>query len=316
VTFFEITTAMAFDYFARKDVQVAVVETGMGGRLDATNVVTPLLSVITPISIEHTMHLGPDLASIAGEKAGIIKEGRPVLGAGMPEEALEVIARTAKEKGARLTMAADAVTVRRVSQDLSGQKLKVESAENSYGTLTIPLLGTHQLENCAVAVAALEAFESLASVRIPPEIVKDGLARTRWPGRCQVIARDPAIIVDGAHNPGAGKVLAATLKELFRKQPVGLILGMCADKDAREFIRQLAGVAKRCWMVPIRSERSVAAADLATLAAAARLEAAAATLPQALDQAADWARREGGALCVTGSLFLAGEILELKGIPV
>lgn len=155
-TFFEFTTAMAFLYFQRMKIQVAVLETGMGGRLDATNVVTPALSIITTIGLDHMAYLGNTIEKIAAEKAGIIKPGRPVVCGPLKPEALQVIRETAQSRGAPLTVAAEAVNVWRKQETFAGQRVKVESQDHHYGPLTLPLLGTHQLANCAVAVAALE----------------------------------------------------------------------------------------------------------------------------------------------------------------
>ena len=315
-TFFEITTAMAFEHIRRQHARLAVVETGMGGRLDATNVVTPLVSVITAISLEHMAYLGDDLASIAGEKAGIIKEGRPVICARMPEEAAAVVERIARERKAPCVVATDTVSVRRVSQSLAGQKVKIESGAGDYGTALLPLLGRHQLENCATAVAALEIVMEELGRDLDPSTVQAGLAATRWPGRLHVLSEDPVMILDGAHNPGAGQALSATLKELIKRRPLGLVLGMCRDKDAAGFVKQFAGMTKKCWVVPLRTERSLPTQELGEIVRRVGLEAEPVGLSEGLQAAEAWARREGGAVCIAGSLFLVGEVLELKGIEV
>ncbi len=313
-TFFEITTAMAFEHFRRRGVTLVVLETGLGGRLDATNIVTPLLSVITPISLEHTQHLGPDIASIAGEKAGIIKPGRPVVCGEQPDDAAVVFGRTARERGCRLTAASERVAVRRVVQTIEGQRVRIESADVDYGTVDLALLGRHQLGNAALAVAALEEAAALLGPPLAPDAVRRGLEEARWPGRCQLLGWETPTILDGAHNPAGGRVLAETLKDLMKGRPLGLVVGMCSDKDARSFLGNF-GKVRRCWTVPLRTERGVPPADLAALARSAGIGQVevAASLGEALDQSLAWAKAEAGALCVAGSLYLVGEVLELRG---
>ncbi len=311
-TFFELATAMAFDYFRRQAAEIAILETGMGGRLDATNVVIPRVAVITGIGLEHTAHLGPDLESIAREKGGIIKPGIPVVIGPMPEEALSEIQRLAREKRARLIRADQVVSVRRLSQDLAGQKLKIESAAAAYGALTLPLAGAHQAGNAALAIAAAEELAAGSGLDLPETAVKSGLANTLWPARFQVLATAPPLILDGAHNPQGGETFARSLQELLPGRPLGLILGMCADKDLERFLTPFSGRVKRCWAVPLRNERGRTPDEIAAAAARLGWPVEAAALAGALDAATAWARENGGAVCVAGSLFLAGEVLELK----
>jgi len=312
-TFFEFTTAVAFEYFRRQNARMVVAETGMGGRLDATNVVMPLVSVITNISIEHAMYLGPDIASIAREKAGIIKQGRPVVCGELDETALSVTGRIAAERRCLLIEARDAVSVRRVSGGLAGQKIAVASADSDYGTIVMPLLGRHQLENCAIAVAAIEQVIA-AGVSVDVEAVRKGISTVRWPGRCEVLSSSPLMILDGGHNPGAAERLSHTVKELAKKRPVGLIFGMCSDKDVGGFLRPFAGVVKQCWTVTISNERAVPRADLAVAAEAMGWQARAAGLSEALTEAGKWALENNGVVCIAGSLYLVGEVMELRDI--
>ena len=309
-TFFECATAMAFEYFRRAHVQVAVIETGLGGRLDATNVVTPLLSVITRISLEHMQYLGNNLAAIAAEKAGIIKPGRPVVCGRMADEAREVILATARARNARLVDAADTVTIERVSQSLSSQVLRMTSARRSYGRVTLPLPGDYQLENTATVVAALETLEDVLDVEWTDDTIRTGLKRVRWPGRCQLVRNHPPVMVDGAHNPGAAEVLAASLRRLFDRRPIGLVFGICGDKDVAGFLRPLAGLVQRAWAVAIRNERSLAPDEAARAAAGFGIRTEASDVGTAIAEAIRWAGENGGAVCVAGSLFLVGEVLE------
>ncbi len=308
-TFFECGTAMSFEHFRSRGVRVAVIETGMGGRLDATNVILPVVSVITRISLEHTQYLGKDVASIAGEKAGIVKLGRPVVVQAGSDEALGVIRRVAVERQAMLVDAAQEVSVRRVSETWDGQKVSVESQGGFAGTLMLPLLGDHQLENLATVVAVVETLRA-AGLPIPDEAVRGGVAAARWPGRLHVLEREPLMILDGAHNPGGAAVLAAFLKRRLKRAPLGLITGMCSDKDVRETLRSFSGLVRRGWAVPLANERGMPAGELAALARTVLGVAVdEADVRGSVASAREWARECGGAVCIAGSLFLAGEVL-------
>ena len=310
VTFFEFTTALAFEHFRRQKVQIAVVETGMGGRLDATNVVMPLVSVITRIGLEHTAYLGNTIEAIAGEKAGIIKPGRPVVCGATPDEARGVIRTIAGERKAAWTDAAESIVVRRVSQGLENQKVAITGSSQDYGTVCLKLLGRHQLENCATVVAALEAMAACSPLAIPVETIRAGLAEAVWPGRLDVLSVEPPVILDGAHNPDGARALAATVRELFKKRKIGLIWGMCNDKDALGFAKAMGGMVKSCWIVPIDSERNMNPKTLLQIAKTEGWGAVTATLPEARKLAEAWARENDGVVCIAGSLFLAGEVLE------
>ncbi|MBA4388595.1 MAG: bifunctional folylpolyglutamate synthase/dihydrofolate synthase [Verrucomicrobia bacterium] len=308
-TFFECTTAMALDYFAAQGVKLAVLETGMGGRLDATNAVIPVVSVITRISLEHTKYLGTDIPSIAGEKAGIIKKGRPVVCGAMPDDAMEVMRVVASQRHCDMVPAAEAVSIRLISADLAGQKVSVETQEKSYGTVHLPLLGPHQLENLATVVATVDCLNDTVDLGITEDAVRKGVAGTRWPGRMQVLSMHPPIILDGAHNPGAAEVLVATLGSLVKDKPVGLVAGMCNDKDMDAFLKPFTGLVKKAWAVPLKTERSRPSAELAAAARLMGWDVEDATVAEAIQEGTEWARQNGGVLCICGSLFLVGEVL-------
>jgi dihydrofolate synthase/folylpolyglutamate synthase len=311
-TFFEYTTAMAFEHFRRERVQIAVVETGLGGRLDATNVVLPLISVITRVGLDHMVYLGDTVEAIAGEKAGIIKEGRPVVCGAMPEAAREVVRSTALDRHAPFVDAAEAVAVRRVSQSLAGQKVHIGTENADYGTVLLRLLGRHQLENVATVMAVVEALAGAGGLAVAPAAVKAGLAAARWPGRLDVLSEAPPVILDGAHNPDAARVLAASLKELFRHRPVALVWGMCSDKDALGFSAELGAVVRVCWPVALATERTRTQAELANIARSRGWEVRPADLAGALAAAERWAQEQDGVVCIAGSLYLAGEVLALR----
>ncbi len=313
-TFFEIATAMAFEQFRRDGVQVAVVETGMGGRWDATNVVRPVVAVLTPIGLDHAEYLGSTLTAIAGEKCGIIKAGRPVVSGVEDPEAAAVVQAAAEAARAPLIPARGQVSVRRGAQDLDGQRVQVETADGLRVTATLALLGAHQLGNTAMAVAAVEAFAGALGVELPPAAYRKGLETVRWPARLQVLEREPPMVLDGAHNPHGARALAAALGELRGRRPVALVCGLLADKDAAGVLQALAPVAARAWMVPLHHAGGRAPAELAALARTAGLQATdAATLAAALDEARAWAAAQGGMVCIAGSLYLAGEVLALRG---
>jgi dihydrofolate synthase/folylpolyglutamate synthase len=288
-TFFEYTTALALDWFAQVHAEVVVLETGLGGRLDATNAVTPAVSVLTAIDFDHTAWLGDTLAAIAGEKAGIIKPGVPVVSAPQEPEAAEVIARAAAAAGAPLHVVGAPVP-------------------DSY---TVGLAGSHQRLNAALALAALDA----AGIAADEKACHAGLARVDWPGRFQRV-ENGRIILDGAHNPAAARRLAHTWHEEYGdRHRATVILGILRDKDAAGICRALEPLAARCVAVPVRNPRTLAAAEVSAL-----LGQAAPAVPCALAldfaDALAQARLTSEPILVTGSLFLVGEALAaLSGLP-
>jgi dihydrofolate synthase/folylpolyglutamate synthase len=308
-TFFECATAAAFEVYRRAGVRLVALETGLGGRLDATNVVTPLVSVITRIGLEHTQWLGETLAAIAGEKAGIIKPGRPVVCGAMPDEARAVVRRRAADLGCRLVDADEAVSVSAVRSRPEGLEARVSTVSRDLGKVVLPLGGLFQAENLATAVAALEAAEEALGLRLPDEAFREGLAGVCWPGRFQLASREPPVIVDGAHNPDCATALRLALKKSGLKGPLGLVAGFCDDKDAGAFLKILASSFTRAWAVTIPSPRAMAGDAVCALMRANGLTARQAELGAALDEARAWALAEGGAVVVCGSLFLAGEAL-------
>lgn len=313
-TFFEFTTAMAFEHFKRQQVEISVLETGLGGRLDATNVVMPLVSVITRIDIEHTQYLGKTIEAIAAEKSGIIKPGHAVICGTMPDEAREVIFRVARERGAKLIRVEDAVSVRRTSQSVRGQKIKVETASTGYGSVLLPLIGHYQLENAALAVAALEYLNDSSPFVIDDKAMKKGLEGVRWPGRCQVLSENPLIVLDVAHNPNGAEALAASLKEIAKGKELGLVIGLLSDKDCRGVLKPFSGMVKKCWAIQIQNERGLPLADLLACIRNAGIPAEGRSLVAALLEAKAWAKAHNAAVCIAGSLYLAGDVLRVEGL--
>lgn len=315
-TFFELTTAVALQWFLEQQVQMAVLETGLGGRLDSTNVVTPLISVITEIGLEHVAFLGDTIEQVAAEKAGIIKPGRPVVVGQQCPKALQVIEAQARSVGAPLLRADERVAIRRLALDPDGQKLAVETADGAWPPFRLPLLGDFQLGNCALAITALEWLREALPLPLSPEMIRAGLEKTRWPARCQVVSRDPMILVDVAHNPDAARALAAFLKQFRGARPVALICGLLSDKDAEGFFRLLRPVVDACVLVPLDSERNMPMERLMAAAKAAQLPAAEGLLPAALSNARKWALANNGMVVAAGSLYLAAAVLYELGIEV
>ncbi len=285
-TFFEITTALALDYFQSENADVVVLETGLGGRLDATNVVTPRVSVITPIDLDHQSYLGNTLAQIAAEKAGIIKPRIPVVSAPQHAEAAAVLAQTALGKNAPL-------------------EFITEPLEN----FRVNLPGSHQQLNAALALAALRS----AKIEVPPDAIRRGLNEVEWPGRFQIIQNSKfkiqnSVVLDGAHNEAAAQRLVLTWREVFGDERPTVILGVLADKDVTGVCRALLPLAVEFIACPVNSPRTAPPQEIARILRS--LDAGAAcriadSLPHAIALAAAQPRP----ILITGSLFLVGETL-------
>ncbi len=308
-SFFEITTAIAFECFRLSQIDVAVIETGMGGRWDATNVVIPVISVITPISIEHSQRLGSTLAEIAFEKAGIVKQGVPLVLAEQAPEADAVFERIASERSSRIRRVEATVSVALLNLSLDGQKLKVETDSCGYPPMVCPLLGHHQIANCALAIAASEEFFAVCQIDLDPKAVKNGIENVDWPGRGQIINRAPIVMLDGAHNPGAALRLAELISEVAPKKKLGLIVSFLDDKDAAAFIHAFAGSLERCWIVGLHSGRAMPTADIERAVRTVTANCAVCKLEKAYSQSIEWANENDGIVCITGSLYLIGDFL-------
>lgn len=309
ITYFEYLTAMMFALFRTEKINLAVIETGLGGRLDATNVITPLVSAITRIGLDHCDWLGDTFEKIAFEKAGIIKPGRPVVCAAMPAEARRVIQEVALKNHSLCIDACESVTVSATKKTLTGQTLKIETPEMTLPPIRLPLAGAFQLENVSTAIATLEVLSQ--ALEMPEAAYKTGLESVCWPGRFQCVQDNPPIIVDGAHNPGGADALVASLKSLIQKQPIALIAGFCSDKDIVTFLHKIAPLASRAYAVPVRNPRSLTAGQVMGQMNIAGLRDVTdcASLDEALADAKPWASENKGVIVICGSLFLAGEAL-------
>lgn len=316
VTFFEMATVMALAHFGKAGVTAAVIETGMGGRLDATTVVTPLLTVITEIDLDHVEHLGHNREEIAREKGGIIRRGRPVVCGEMADDVRRVIAAIATARSAPFIEAPTHTRVRRRQWNAAGQTLDIETDTRRIEGVPLPLAGPHQARNAALAVAALETWAARVGRPLPDDAVRRGFAAVQWPARFQTLEQDPPVFLDGAHNPHAAAALAATLAEL-PPRPTALVAGMMADKDHAGFFAALRPVADRVWTVPVATNRAVSPATLADRAAAAGMPAVASrSVAEGVAAAIAWARSQPGQrgrIVIAGSLYLAGEVLTARG---
>jgi dihydrofolate synthase/folylpolyglutamate synthase len=263
VTYFEAITAMGFLHFARSEVDMAIVEVGLGGRLDATNVLTPEVSVITSLSLEHMYLLGDTLAEIAYEKAGIIKPGIPAVSAPQRAEAIKVLEAVSQQRGAPLTEVGRDWDYEPGPADLDGQLFTARriagGSSELDGEYWVPLLGRHQLENAASAIAALDILRQ-RGFRVPVESVREGLRTVRWPGRLEILGREPLVIGDGAHNPYSAEVLRQALGEWFPGRRWVLIFGASADKDVAGMLRILLPISD--YVIVTRSDHPRAAAPV------------------------------------------------------
>ena len=236
LTTFEITTALGLLAFAKNNVNAAVIEVGLGGRLDATNIVTPNVSVITSLSYDHMAVLGNTLAEIAGEKAGIIKDGIPVVSAPQAAEALAVLELVARATNSQLILVGKDITLERLTSSIDGQSLSITNhLERSTLELQLPLLGIHQIENAAVTYTALKA----SGIPISDEAIQRGFAEVKWPARFEILRREPPIVIDSAHNRDSARRLRETLDEYFPEIPVILIFCALEDKDIDGMLEEL-----------------------------------------------------------------------------
>ncbi len=282
-TYFETVTAMGLWLFRELGVETAVVEVGLGGRLDATNVVEPALCVITPIDFDHELYLGHTLEAIAAEKAGILKPGVPAVFARQRQEASAVLERCAAELGIPVTRAAD----------FSVRDLEIDARGSRFSGLICPLAGEHQVENAITAALALQILD------VPPE----GIAEARWPGRLEHVSPNPDILLDGAHNPAAARALARYLERFYPDRRVWLIYGAMRDKAVDEIAEILFPLAHELIFTAADYARALRPEALAEIAGRGKI---AANVAEALALAREGASSDD-AIVVTGSLFLVGD---------
>lgn len=310
-TMFEAVTAMALDHFAREGVEWAVLEVGMGGRLDATTVGLPKASVITRIDYDHQAFLGWRLEEIAREKAAIIRTGFAVAAAQAPE-VIEILLARAAEAGVPLLLQGRDLTVEVRSRDLSGQRLDLAGPGWELSDCFVPLLGSFQAENCLLAVATVKAAAS-SGLNLSDRAIQQGLAGVLWPGRFQVVRRDPWLILDGAHNPAGALALSTALREAFPGLGKTLIVGISRDKDTAGILKVLTPLASRLILTASSNSRATPPDDLLALLPPIEIRVEVAPdVARALSVAV--APPATPIICVTGSLFcVADALVEITG---
>jgi dihydrofolate synthase / folylpolyglutamate synthase len=301
-TYFEVTTAVAFDIFRNIPVDVAVIEVGLGGRLDATNVVVPAMTAITSVDFDHEAQLGSSMAAIAAEKAGIIKPGVPVVVGSLKREAFDTIQTIAMGKGASL-VSADCADTEVRSTGAGRFELIVRTNSRTYGPIVLGLRGRHQIENAVVAVLLLDRLPQ--SLAVDRGAVEAGLRDVRWPGRLDLVAIGArSVLIDGAHNPAGAKALASYLSEAYASG-VPIVFGVMSDKRARDMLAELVPVARTLVLTRAPGTR---AADPIALASLVDQAGSAVVIQPAIDRALSAAWAVSDSIAVAGSLYLAGEI--------
>ena len=261
-TFFEVMTALAFDYFAAQQVSVAVVETGLGGRLDATNILQPLLSVITEIDLDHMADLGSTIRDIAREKAGIVKFGVPLVVSAHRDEALEVLAAVCEERRSSFHPVARECAFSEVHTGRGGTVFSARTPVRAYPGLRLNLLGRHQICNALTAVRAAELLTA-RGYGIEEVAIRRGLAAARWPGRFEIFSSRPTVILDIAHNPNGIRQLVKTFREVFPGKQAWVLMGVLADKDFESMVEEIAPVAQRVLATAPANPRALSPQKLA-----------------------------------------------------
>ncbi|MBN1189428.1 MAG: bifunctional folylpolyglutamate synthase/dihydrofolate synthase [Dehalococcoidales bacterium] len=319
LTVFEILTLLAFMYFTEKRCQFQVMEVGMGGRYDATNVIQPEVCLLTSISFDHTAVLGNTLTQIASEKCGIIKPGCTVISHPQEQEAAAVISRTCLDLGVTLIQVGSDVRGKRLGFDIDSkgivdrngidyhQEVEIEGRLDSY-RVSIPLLGQYQIDNAAAALAAVEVLIE-RGCRISKENILRGLAVTGFPGRLQIVSRHPLIVLDGGHNPGAARNLKKAISEYFKPAGSVLVFGISSDKDIAGVVAELAPVFQTVIVTRANSPRSARLEHIASEFAACGRETRICENVREAVSLAESMVGERDLICITGSLYVVGEAI-------
>ncbi len=311
-TFFEVYTALAFLYFRDNDVDIAVYETGLGGRLDATNVIEPLVSVITPISFDHTHILGQSLSKIASEKAGIIKEGSICVSSPQEGAALKEIDSICSAKLSQLVLVGRDIIIREVSASDEESVFDIKGLFGKYTNLHLKLLGFHQIVNAATAIGAVEALR-LSGISVDADAIKRGVESARWPGRLEVVRkRSPRIILDGAQNKASADELSRSVRKLFKYKRLILVLGISKDKDIKGILKELVPISDAIILTKSKLvERAMdPEAIKGMITPIDKVISVTLSTKDALDKAMSVAKPSDLVL-ITGSLFVVGEAREI-----
>ena len=313
ITFFEALAVLAFTLFADAPVDVAVIEVGMGGEWDATNIADAQVAVFTPIDLDHTAVLGTDIETIARTKAGIVKQGSTVVTAAQDSAALVELVEAAEREDARIFVSARDFDVTEDLLAVGGRQVSLRGLHgHEYDPAFVPLYGSHQAQNVSLAVAAVEAFFG-AERPLPEEVLDEGLGGLTSPGRLQLIGNEPIVYVDAAHNPHGAEVLARAVTESFAFTELALVTGIMADKDAQGVLAALLPITDALFLSPIDSARTLGVEDLYQVSGRFEREGiteVSESLTEALQAAREWAgQADGRAVLVAGSVLLAGEAI-------
>lgn len=311
-TFFEIATAMALRHFYEEGVDFTVLEVGLGGRLDATNVVTPEVSVITTIALDHTHVLGTTLEEVAREKAGIIKPGVPVVTGIEDEELLEMIKNICQEKKSIPYSTKEILSYIKTKANLESQTFDIIGLGRGYEDLTINLLGEHQIANACIAALVVDVMRK-KGIAVSDTALKKGFKDAKWPARFELVQREPAILLDCAHNPAGMRTLKRTLEDNFGKQRLTLVLGIMRDKDIPGMVREIAPMAHKIIITKPKFER---AAEPSVIEAEVRKYTDNIVVINSVSEALAHAQRNAtkyDVICVCGSIFNVGEAREILG---
>lgn len=306
VTYFEVLTAAAFIYFQRQKVDIAVLEVGLGGRLDATNVCQPLVSVITNISLEHTAYLGKTLAAIAGEKAGIIKKNGICVTAAGQKKVVDMLTDVCRQRHADLLRLG---TDFKISSNRNG-RVFYTGRNRTIKELTLPLLGRHQLDNAALALTVAEILNN-KGYQIDESAVQQGLLQTRWEARLEILCSAPMFLLDGAHNPAGMATLCRVLEKDFSGRRLILIFSALADKNYCQMLRRIGPLARQIFLPPLKTNRAASPQMLADIL---KRRDCPARISESVQDAVGRALQMAGKndlICACGSLYLAGEIKQL-----
>jgi len=304
-TYFEVYTLLAFNYFRAQKIDYGIIEVGLGGRLDATNIVKPVVSVITPVSHDHGRILGGSLEAIAKEKSGIIKKGCIVVSAPQDEKVAEIIRKKCLQLGSRLILIGRDIDFSEVSHSAENEIFDVAGQKRNYGRCVIKLLGRHQIENAACAIGAIEGLDR----KIAPEAVRSGLKKGANPARCEIISKDPRIVLDGAQNRASAEALKKTIKRNFDYKRLILVLGISKGKDIRGVCGELLPRADHVILTKAVTERAEDPRSIARFARGKNV-----ILTNSVSDAVEKARslaRADDVILVTGSLYVAGEAREM-----
>jgi len=312
ISTFELTTAMAFKYFFDKNVDLAVIEVGMGGRFDATNIINPIISVIASISIDHRKILGNTIAKIAREKAGIIKKDTPVVVAPLRKSAEQVILRIAKEKHARVYSVRDLYDYQYLKFGLDGQYFSIHEklSDIKVGKFFLPLIGNHQVINAVVAFSVINVLQK-NGWGIQANAIEAGFKNVDWPGRFEILQKEPLVIIDGAHNPDSFNKLVRTIKKYLSVKKIIFIFGVSEDKDVKNMLRIIYPVCQYLILTSSEHPRAIPSEDLAKIARKMHLKCSEEPHVEDSFKKALSLSNNDTAVVASGSLFIAAAIKEI-----